>query len=75
MILAGDETLVQFAKVEICPHLSGPRGSRASLEGRCAFGQRAGRNRLQAPAVYPGEIQALACVGGAFAVQRIPSEP
>jgi len=26
MILAGDEALVQFAKVEIRPHLLGPRG-------------------------------------------------
>jgi len=31
MILAGDEAQAQFATVGVCPHLSGPRGSLASL--------------------------------------------
>jgi hypothetical protein len=31
MILAGDEAQVQFATIGVRPHLSGPRGSLASL--------------------------------------------
>ena len=37
MILAGDEAQVQVATVGVRPHLSGPRGSLASPEGRSAF--------------------------------------
>jgi len=37
MILAGDEAQVQFAKVGVRPHLSGPRGSLVSPGGRSAF--------------------------------------
>ena len=46
MISAGDEAQVQFATVGARPHLSGPRGSLASPEGRFAFlypGPRGGR--------------------------------
>jgi len=39
MIFAGDEAQVQFATVEVRPHLSGPRGSLASPEGRLAFSE------------------------------------
>ncbi len=35
----------------------------------------AGRNRLQAPAAYPGEVQRPSREAGAFAVKGIPSEP
>jgi len=40
MILAGDEAQVQFATGGVRSHLSGPRGSLASLEGRFAFRHR-----------------------------------
>jgi len=46
MILAGDYAQVQFATVGVRPHLSGPRGSLASPEGRFGFlypGPRGGR--------------------------------
>jgi len=35
----------------------------------------AGRNRLQAPPVYPGEVQRPSREAGAFSVKGIPSEP
>ena len=45
------------------------------LNATTARRQPAGRNRLQAPAAYPGKVQSLSREAGAFAIMGIPSEP
>jgi len=57
------------------PQSSRPAGDSAHPSATTTRRQPAGRNRLQAPAAYPGEVQRPSRKAGAFTVRGIPSEP
>ena len=57
------------------PQSRRPASEPAHPSATTARRQPGGRNRLQAPAAYPGEVQRPSPEAGTFAVKGIPSEP